>query len=95
LLNHVANPPTLLELAHQVGLNDRKLKQGFRSVFGTTVFGYLRHYQMQQAKQLLLMPGTTIASVAQAVGYRNPEAFSVAFRRTFDITPKSYQLQHR
>lgn len=95
LLNHVANPPTLLELAHQVGLNDRKLKQGFRSVFGTTVFGYLRNYQMQQAKQLLLMPGTTIASVAQAVGYRNPEAFSVAFRRTFDITPKSYQLQHR
>ncbi|NEO28397.1 MAG: helix-turn-helix transcriptional regulator [Kamptonema sp. SIO4C4] len=95
LLHQVTNPPTLLELAHRVGLNDRKLKQGFRSVFGTTVFGYLRNYQMEQAKQLLLMPGTTIASVAQAVGYSSPEAFSVAFRRTFAVTPKTYQLQHR
>lgn len=95
LLNHIASPPTLIELAHKVELNDRKLKQGFRSVFGTTVFNYLRNYQMEQAKQLLLMPGTTIAGVAQAVGYSNPEAFSVAFRRRFDTTPKTYQLQHR
>jgi len=50
---------------------------------------------MEQAKQLLLMPGTTIAGFAQAVGYRNPEAFSVAFRRTFNLTPKTYQMRHR
>lgn len=95
LLSQVTNPPTLLELSHQAGLNDRKLKQGFRQVFGTTVFGYLHTYRMHQAKQLLIMPEATIASVAQAIGYRNPEAFSVAFRRTFAITPKAYQLQHR
>ncbi|AFZ42413.1 transcriptional regulator, AraC family [Halothece sp. PCC 7418] len=95
LVNRIANPPRLIELAHQVGLNDRKLKEGFRSVFGTTVFNYLRNYQMEQSKQLLLTPGTTIASVAQAVGYRSPEAFSVAFRRTFNLTPKTYQMQHR
>lgn len=95
LLNQVANPPTLLDLAHQIGLNDRKLKQGFRQVFGTTVFGYLHRYRMQQAQQLLLMPSATIASVAQTIGYRNPEAFSVAFRRTFEISPKAYQMRHR
>jgi len=92
LLSQVANPPTLLKLSHQIGLNDRKLKQGFRQVFGTTVFGYLHSYRMQQAQQLLLMPGATITSVAQVVGYRSPEAFSVAFRRTFAISPKAYQL---
>lgn len=92
LLSQVANPPTLLDLSHQVGLNDRKLKQGFRTVFGTTVFGYLHNHRMEQAQQLLLMPGATIASVAQKVGYRSPEAFSVAFRRTFGTSPKAYQL---
>ncbi|WP_430714737.1 helix-turn-helix transcriptional regulator [Nodosilinea sp. AN01ver1] len=92
LLGQVANPPTLLELSHQVGLNDRKLKQGFRQVFGTTVFGYLHSYRMEQAEQLLLLPEATIASVAQRVGYRSPEAFSVAFRRTFEVSPKAYQL---
>ena len=95
LLAQVANPPTLLELSRQVGLNDRKLKQGFRQVFGTTAFGYLRNYRMQQAQQLLLRPNSTIAGVAQAVGYSNPEAFSVAFRRTFAISPKAYQLKRR
>ncbi|WP_232214495.1 helix-turn-helix transcriptional regulator [Rubidibacter lacunae] len=92
LLSRISHPPTLMELAHQAGLNDRKLKEGFRKVFGTTVFGYLHNHRMQQAQQLLLMPETTIASVAQAVGYRSPEAFSVAFRRTFEISPKAYQL---
>jgi AraC family transcriptional activator of pyochelin receptor len=92
LLSRIDNPPTLLELAHQIGLNDRKLKQGFRKVFGTTVFGYLHNHRMEQAQQLLLMPGATIASVAQKVGYRSPEAFSVAFRRAFGISPKAYQL---
>ncbi len=95
LLAQVANPPTLLDLAHQIGLNDRKLKQGFRQVFGTTVFSYLHRYRMQQAQQLLLMPSATVASVAQTVGYRNPEAFSVAFRRAFEIGPKAYQIQQR
>lgn len=95
LLAQATNPPTLLDLAHQIGLNDRKLKQGFRQVFGTTVFGYLHRYRMQQAQRLLLMPSATIASVAQSVGYRNPEAFSVAFRRTFEIGPKAYQMQQR
>jgi AraC family transcriptional activator of pyochelin receptor len=92
LLSRITNPPTLLELSRQIGLNDRKLKQGFRQVFGTTVFGYLYSYRMQQAQQLLLMPTATIAGVAQKVGYRSPEAFSVAFRRTFEVSPKAYQL---
>ncbi|MFP4006392.1 MAG: AraC family transcriptional regulator, partial [Spirulinaceae cyanobacterium] len=41
LTQHLNNPPTLTGLAKQVGLNDRKLKEGFRQVFKTTVFGYL------------------------------------------------------
>lgn len=95
LLSRMNNPPTLVELAHEIGLNDRKLKEGFRQLLGTTVFGYLHNYRMQQAQQLLLMPSATIASVAQKVGYRSPEAFSVAFRRTFAISPKAYQLGNR
>jgi AraC-like DNA-binding protein len=94
LISRITNPPTLLELSRQIGLNDRKLKQGFRQVFGTTVFGYLYGYRMQQAQQLLLMPAATIAGVAQRLGYRSPEAFNVAFRRSFKISPKTYQLAH-
>lgn len=37
----LADPPSLVELARLVGLNDCALKARFRQAFGTTVFGYL------------------------------------------------------
>lgn len=95
LIQQSENPPLLIELAHQVGLNDRKLKQGFRQLFGTTVFGYLQDYRLGQAKQLLADASLSIAAVAMSVGYRNPEAFSTAFRRKFSVSPKAYQLNIR
>ncbi len=60
LIGNFSNPPSLSDLARQVRLNDRKLKQGFQQIFGTTVFGYLQNYRMQQAKQLLRNSNITI-----------------------------------
>jgi AraC-like DNA-binding protein len=76
-----------------VGINDRKLKQGFRQVLDTTVFGYLTHKRMEVACQLLRQQ-RSVAAVAAAVGYDSPTAFSGAFKRKFSITPKAYQLAH-
>ncbi|MEM8807274.1 MAG: AraC family transcriptional regulator [Cyanobacteria bacterium P01_G01_bin.38] len=95
LVQRLNSPPALIELAHQVGLSNRKLQQGFQHLFGTTVFGYLCNYRMEQAKHLLDQSYTTVAEVAVKVGYRNPEAFSTAFRRKFAMSPKAYQLGQR
>ncbi|MEO0536317.1 MAG: AraC family transcriptional regulator [Cyanobacteria bacterium P01_A01_bin.123] len=92
LTRNVSDPLPLSDIAQQVGLNEYRLKQGFRQVFGTTVFGYLHHCRMQQAQHLLRNSNLTIAGVAVRIGYRNPEAFSTAFRRKFAISPKAYQL---
>lgn len=91
LHTNLQTPPTLMELARQVGLNDRKLKEGFRQVFDTTVFGYLTEQRMATACQLLAQQ-RSVAAVAAAVGYASPTAFSGAFRRKFGVTPKAYQL---
>ena len=95
LIQQAIHPPSLMNLARQVGLNDRKLKQGFRHLFGTTVFGYLRDYRLQQAQALLHNPNLTIANVAAGVGYKSPEAFCHAFHRKFAVSPKAYQLGQR
>ncbi len=94
LLNTLQTPPSLVELARQVGLNDRKLKEGFRQVFNTTVFGYLTQQRLEKACQLLAQQ-YSIAAVAAAVGYTSPTAFSGAFRRKFGVTPKGYQMGQR
>lgn len=91
LISNLDNPPSLLNLARLVGINDRKLKQGFRQVFGTTVYGYFQEYRMRQAKRLLAEGSLNVTEVAYAVGYTSPSRFCDAFKRQFSITPKFYQ----
>ena len=86
-----AEPPSLLALARQVGLNDCKLKQGFRHLFGTTVFGYVHRCRMEAAKALLGDRDLNIAIVANRVGYASPSRFCHAFKRYTGLTPSDYR----
>ncbi|MEH2277789.1 MAG: AraC family transcriptional regulator [Nostoc sp.] len=97
LLGNFDNPPSLTELAIQAGLNERKLQEGFRQLFGTTVFGYLHDYRMEQARCLrratptLLIAGQlSVKQVARIVGYASPTSFHAAFRKKFGINPGDY-----
>jgi AraC-like DNA-binding protein len=93
LLRRFRKPPSLKELAHQVGLNDCTLKRQFKQVFGTTVFGYLYDYRMEQARRWLLDRQWSVTEIARRVGYKNLCAFSTAFRKKFGVSPRSLQRQ--
>jgi AraC-like DNA-binding protein len=93
LTQQVDNPPSLMALARQVGLNDCTLKRGFRQVFGTTVFGYLHQHRMEQARSLLLENQLSVTAIAHTVGYTNLCAFSTAFRKKFGVSPRAMQRQ--
>jgi AraC family transcriptional regulator, transcriptional activator of the genes for pyochelin and ferripyochelin receptors len=95
LLRNLDNPPSLLELARQVGLNDCTLKRGFRQVFGTTAFGYLHDYRLEQARQLLKTGEMNIAEVSRAVGFTSRSYFAAAFRKQFGLNPKDYQIKRK
>jgi AraC family transcriptional regulator, transcriptional activator of the genes for pyochelin and ferripyochelin receptors len=91
LTHQFHDPPSILALARQVGLNDFKLKQGFRNYFGTTVFGYLREYRLEQAQLLLSDEQLSIQQVARAIGYTHAGYFAAAFKHKFGVSPKAYQ----
>ncbi|MEH2290108.1 AraC family transcriptional regulator [Nostoc sp.] len=92
LQRELEHPPSLLDLARLVGLNDFKLKQGFRHLFGTTVFGYLQTCRMERARQLLNGDRElSIAEVAHHVGYASPSQFCHAFKRYIGMTPSNYR----
>ena len=95
LLSDLEHPPSLLQLSRFVGLNDYKLKIGFREVFGTTVFGYLFHRRMERAQELLMSEELNITAISELVGYTNLSAFSTAFKRKFGVTPTAYKLGKR
>jgi len=81
------DPPSLLALARRVGLNDFKLKRGFRALFGTTVFGYIRRIRMENALAMLQIGALNVSEVATAMGYTCFGHFSVAFRKQYGIAP--------
>ena len=89
-MRDIEHPPSLMMLAKLSGLNDYKLKRGFRQVFGSTVFGYLRTYRMEQARQLLLERKMTVSEVARSVGYSSLSRFSLAFKQQFGVLPGSF-----
>jgi AraC-like DNA-binding protein len=92
LLRDLENPPSLMELSRQVGLNDCTLKRGFRLVFDTTVFGYLHHYRLEQARKLLVAGETSISKAARRVGFSSRSYFATAFRKKFGINPKEFMI---
>lgn len=87
LEQNISSPCSLLELSRMVGLNDFKLKKGFKEIFGHTVFGYLHEIRMQEAKRLLLDKQMSIHEVAEYCGYQYVQHFSTAFKKRFGITP--------
>ncbi|MEH2253111.1 helix-turn-helix transcriptional regulator [Nostoc sp.] len=93
LLRHLDCPPSLSGLAQQVKLNEYTLKKGFHQVFGTTVFGYLHDYRLEQARLLLQAEDMKTSEVAQAVGFANRGYFAALFRQKFGLNPKEYRKQ--
>ena len=86
-----ADPPSLMDLSRRIGMNDFKLKRGFRQVFGTTVFGYVRRLRMDKARAMLDSGSFSVTEVALTTGYSCLGYFSSAFRREFGILPKEYK----
>jgi AraC-like DNA-binding protein len=87
LLGRIEEPPSLPELARSAGLNEVKLKAGFKTLFGSSVYAYLRHHRMEEAHRMLRQRLYTVTEVAQRVGYANPSKFAEAFRKQFGVNP--------
>ncbi|HVW59532.1 MAG TPA: AraC family transcriptional regulator [Puia sp.] len=80
-------PPNLSEIARIVGLNEYKLKRGFKETFSNTVFGYLTEQRLQLAYQYLRDTEKTAAEISYELGYASPQHFNNAFKKKFGITP--------
>lgn len=83
---NLQTPCSLIELARKTGLNDFKLKKGFKELFGHTVFGYLSELRMNSAYQLL-KEGKTVSEVSEMVGYKNAHHFTSAFKKRYNFLP--------
>jgi AraC family transcriptional activator of pyochelin receptor len=88
LLRRFVSPPSLDELATEVGISRTSLSTGFRQILGQSVFDYILDLRLQHALALLSQRGASVTQVAYAVGYNHASSFSVAMQRRFGASPK-------
>ena len=92
VIANMAEPPGLQELADQVGLNLKKLKMGFKQIYGDTVYGFLFDYKMDYARRLLDSGSYNVNEVGLKIGYSTGSHFIAAFKKKFATTPKKYLM---
>jgi AraC-like DNA-binding protein len=86
-------PWTIATLARAAGLNERKLKAGFRAIVGRTVHAHLEESRLQAALRLLDHGATSVTDAALAVGYANPSHFAKLFRRRYGLLPRQWRTR--
>jgi len=90
VINRMSEPPTLTELADEIGLSLKKLKEGFKQIYGDSVFSFLFDYKMEFARKLLESGEHNVNEVGLKVGYSTSSHFIAAFKKKYGTTPKKY-----
>src|SRR5262249_11697217 len=83
---------TIMRLSREVGLNERKLKQGFRLLVGNTVHAYLLQVRIDAAASLLTN-GHSVTDTAMAVGFESLSHFSRVFSQAKGVSPSRFARQ--
>ena len=92
VIARMAEPPTLQELSDEIGLSLKKLKEGFKQVYGDSVYSFLFDYKMESARKLLNSGEYNVNEVGLKLGYSTSSHFIAAFKKKFGTTPKKYLM---
>ena len=92
ILANMSEPPGLQELSDEIGLSLKKLKMGFKQIYGDTVYGFLFDYKMECARKLLDSGSYNVNEVGLKIGYSTGSHFIAAFKKKFATTPKKYLM---
>ena len=82
---------TVTRLARRVGLSRPAFARRFVAQTGTSPLRYLSHARMQRAAELLRQTDSSLAHVAEQVGYRSEFAFNRAFKRFHHVAPGTFR----
>ena len=86
---------TLESLASQVGLSRSALAERFTGLIGQPPMQYLTRWRLTVAAQKLRSEPSSLAAVAEHIGYESEAAFNRAFKREFGMPPAAWRKTAR
>lgn len=91
ILAHIDDDLSVEVLAQKAGLSPRHFSRLFKQVFKVTPADFMEQMRLGEARRRLLVPETTITSVASSVGFKSADAFRRAFERRLGVTPSGFR----
>ncbi|WP_409472449.1 AraC family transcriptional regulator [Streptomyces sp. HC307] len=90
LAGELLAPPSLADLAAELGLSRYQLLRAFRTTMGIPPYAWLAQYRVHRARRLL-ESGLRPAEVAGLVGFADQAHLTRWFRRVLAVTPTAYR----
>ncbi|POX54743.1 AraC family transcriptional regulator [Streptomyces sp. Ru71] len=90
LADELLAPPSLADLAADLGLSRYQLLRAFRTATGVPPYAWLAQYRVTRARGLL-ESGLRPAEVAGLVGFADQAHLTRWFRRVLGVTPAAYR----
>jgi AraC-like DNA-binding protein len=82
---------SLYRISEKVGLPEKFVSQLFKEQLGEYVSDYIEKIRIHKASDLLVTTNQTIEEISIYVGYNSAHSFRRAFKRVFNVTPKTYR----
>ena len=79
------------DLADVSNLSRSRFARRFHDAVGRSPMDYVLHWRMALATRRLAEPGSTVAEVAEALGYSSESAFGAAYRRATGHSPRGHR----
>ncbi|MHA7943586.1 helix-turn-helix transcriptional regulator [Formosa sp. 3Alg 14/1] len=93
IIDHLENElPTLKDMAHTFGINEFKLKKGFKQLYGMTVFKFLKTERLKKGHILVKHTNMSFKEIARTVGFKTASHFSREFFNHYNYRPKTLRL---
>lgn len=89
--SRVAHPPSLDELAGEIGISRRHFFRAFKQSTGKSPHAYVAEHRMQRAAGLLRATDLSATEIALECGFASSSHFTVAFKRAYGAGPSEFR----
>jgi transcriptional regulator GlxA family with amidase domain len=85
---------TVEELASMLAIGRRALERRFKKATSNTVVEYVQRVKVEAAKMSLESSRENVTEVMYKVGYTDPKAFRITFKRITGLSPIQYRAKY-
>jgi len=92
---HITEEINLDRLADVAGYSQYHLHRMFSGVIGFPIHHYIKRRKLTEAAKNLIFTENQIMQIALDAGYESQQAFSLAFKNMYKLSPQKFRLKHQ